>query len=109
MAGSGIEHAPNYPESLGQDNYWNCDLTDFKNRLDKQSGELFCDETVAEVEVLQLQTGITHGKFVIFGTMKKCTLTYTDFSRQVVRTHSELLGLLSENTATTAFPKCQHV
>jgi hypothetical protein len=107
MAGLGIEHAPNYPENLSQDNYWNYDLTDFKNRLDNQSGELFCDETFAEVEVLQLQSG-EHGKVVAFEIMR-FILTSTEFSRKVVRTHSELLGLLSEQAVTTGFPQCQHV
>lgn len=54
-----IDTASTYPENLGQHNFWNCNLPDYRQRLEEKSEDLFGDEVTAQLEFLQLNGAIS--------------------------------------------------
>jgi hypothetical protein len=49
--------ASNYPENLGEQTFWNCNLQAYRERLRIESGRLFGNEAIANVGVLELIQG----------------------------------------------------
>jgi len=89
-----IVHASNYPENLGQHKFWNCSLSDYRQRLDGYSEELFGDDVTARLEYYQLDTN---------------TSSSLESQRKVSRTADGLLQQLNGYSAgARRAPKCAH-
>lgn len=88
------ENASQYPENLSQHSFWNCNLADYRQRLQANSCDLFGDELGAQLDIIQLN-----------GTSRK-------FERKAARTDVGLMRMLNEHhdhTTNGSAPKCQHL
>lgn len=60
-----MEQALTYPENLDQDEFWNCNLADYRAQLRDRSDALFGDAHSAQLDVLQFKraSGAYAGSF----------------------------------------------
>ena len=87
-------HADVYPENLGETRYWNCNLPDYRRRLENYNGDLFGDELRAQLELYQLASDTSGSQ---------------QFDRKVARTDSGLSLILSDYTSMRQTARCQHL
>ena len=95
-----------YPTNLDPQVFWNCGLTDYKDRLDKESGRVLQNQPYASVDFLTCANGTAGTSFL---ELSNRSLINAGFKSKHVKDEAGMQEELKIWSTPQSVPRCQYV